>query len=317
MINPRRKFLGQLTFMAGVLSVNKPFTAAAKISKQINTIHSGANAITLYHTTDLNGTINAAHKNVGGLNHIITTINNQQVNGLMLDAGGFLKPGSGVASQKEMLSKMNVAGYHVAGIGQNELTLGQDNLATLIPLMQFSLVNCNYQFNAQLSKLIKPYVIIYSGKFKIGITGVGRQLNGIPYYDAVECANKAAHILKKDEQCDYVICLAHLNSGTNADKLNNLSFANQTTDIDMIIGGNSSKISRNISVTHNKEKSEVLLSETAMNGLLMGRTTINFDSNKQKNGLLANHFIPGLANHTTFAATLPVLRSELKDRLSA
>jgi len=281
MSNPRRKFLGQLTFMAGVAALNKPITSAAAISKHINTIHTNANAVIIYHTGDLNGNIDAAHKNLGGINNVSKTLQSQDINGLTLDAGGFLNTGSNLYQQKQMLSKMNAAGYHAAGISQNELALGQDHLAALIPSMRFALVNCNYTLNAQLSKLVKPYIIINSDKFKIGITGVGQQLKGIPYNDAVASANNIARILKEEEKCDYVICLSHLSNSNDAGALNNLAFAKSSANIDMIIGGNSVKLNSNISVIKNLDKSEVLLSQTAWNGLLMGRTIINFDSDKQ------------------------------------
>ncbi|MGH2192825.1 hypothetical protein, partial [Enterococcus faecalis] len=64
----------------------------------------------------------------------------------------------------------------------------------------------------------QPYTIIQKGKKKIGILGVGIELEGLvpenlygktAYKDPIRAANETAAILKKNN-CDLIICLSHL-----------------------------------------------------------------------------------------------------------
>jgi len=303
MNNPRRAFLNQLTCIAGVAALNKPLTSVASIVKHIHTFHSAESAVTVYHTNDLHGNIDAVYKNMGGLSQIKTVLKNQETSGLLLDAGDFINSSNSLAQQKQVIYLMNTMGYHAAAIGSQELSLGPDHLASLVQLMQFAPVNCNYQFDDKLSKLVKPYVIVNSGKFKIGITGVGGQLKGVKYNDAIQSANITARLLKEDKKCDLVICLSHLGYKQEGNIPDNQKLAQQSENIDMIIGGHNRNLFNNTLVLRNKLKHEIILAQTAWNGLMMGRTIINFDKGKQKNGIRAKHFIPGMPSNQSYASS--------------
>jgi 5'-nucleotidase len=302
MNNPRRLFLNQLTLMAGVATLNKPLTSVAAIAKHINTLQTAKSAVTVYHTNDLRGNIDAVYKNMGGLNQIKAVLKNQELNGMLVDAGSFLNASGNLWQQKQVIHAMNGVGYHVATIGNHELSCGQGHLAALVPLMRFTLVNCNYQFDNQLSKLVKPYVIINSGKFRIGITGVGQQLKGTTYNDAIESANRVARLLKEDEKCDFVICLSHLGYVQEGNRPDNQKLAKQSENIDMIVGGHNNNLFNNTLVLSNKLKHEIIVAQTAWDGLMMGRTIINFDKEKKKNGIRAKHFIPGMPGNLSYEA---------------
>ena len=303
----RRLFLNQISFVAAAAALARPMASVASISKRINTLHASGHDVTIYHTNDLNGNIDAVHNNIGGLNQIKTLLKNQETGGLLLDAGSFLNASNSLERQKQMISKMNAMGYHVAAVGNNELLHGQDHLASLVPLMQFTLVNCNLQFENKLSGLVKPYIIINSGKFKIGITGVCNELKGIKYNDAIQSANKVARILKENEKCDLVICLSHLGYKQEGDKPDNQKLAEQSENIDMIIGGQNRKLFSNTTVLRNKLKHEIIVAQTAWDGLMFGRVVFGFGNENQRNGIRAKHFMPGLADNKTIAASLPAL----------
>jgi len=308
MNNPRRAFLSQLTFMAGVAALNKPLASVAAITKHINTLHTAKNAVTIYHTNDLHGNVDVVHENIGGLNQIKKLLKNEEINGLLLDAGNFINASNNLAQQKQVLYMMNSMGYHAAAIGNQELSSGEDHLASLIPLMKFTLVNCNLQFNNKLSSLVKPYIIINSGNFKTGITGVCSKVNGIKYNDAIKSANNVARLLKEDEKCDLIICLSHLGHKQEGDTPDNQKLAEQSENIDIIIGGDNRKLFKNAIVHRNKLKHEVILAQTAWNGLMMGRTIVNFDDKKQKNGIRAKHYIPGMPANQCYSVSFSDLQ---------
>lgn len=305
----RRLFLNQISFMAGVAALSKPMTSVASISKHINTIHASGHAVTIYHTNDLHGNLNAAYNNMGGINKLKTLIENQETGGLLLDAGDFLNGNSSIAEHKQVIGLMNKMGYNVATIGNHELIQGQDHLAELVPLMKFKLVNCNYEFNSNLSKLVAPYVIINSGKFKVGITGVGHQIAGIKYNDAISSANDMAAFLKKTEQCDLVICLSHLGYSQKGDQPDNQKLARQSEHIDLILSGHNHKLLQGPAVISNKNKDEVVVSQAAWDGLMLGKTVFSFENEKQKFNLKAKHLIPGQPYDKTFTSSFYELRS--------
>ena len=294
MNNPRRIFLSQISLMAGAATLCKPMASAAAITKHINTLHSAKNAVTVYHTNDIRGNIDTVYKNKGGLNRVKAELDKQEIRGLLLDAGNFINGSNGVYQHKQLISTMNNMGYHAAGIGNEELAQGQDYLATLAPAMKFPLLNCNYEFTGNLKSRVKPYTIITTGRFRIGITAVGSQLDGIKYNDAIASANKFAGILKNNEKCDLVICLSHLDYMVEGDAPDNQKLAARSENIDLIIGSNNDKLMASPMILANKLKHEVVLSQTAWDGLMMGHTVINFDSDKQKCGLIPQHIIPGV-----------------------
>jgi 5'-nucleotidase len=303
MNKPRRTFLTQLSVIAGATALTRPFNAMATVAKSVSSLHASQSAVAVYHTNDLNGHINPVYKSMGGLGHIRSTLKNQETGGLLLDAGNFTRNSNKVENHRDVIGVMNSIGYHAAAIGANELSMGQEELMTLIPLMQFSLVNCNLQFDNKLADMIKPYVIIRSGNFKIGITGVCHKVEGIKYNDAAASAAKVARLLKLDEKCDLVVCLAQLGDGGNR------KFAEQSEHIDMVIGGNDPKLCLNTQMLHNKLKHEIVLAQTAKNGLLFGRTIFNFDIEKNKNGVKAKHFIPGMPDdRESYATAFSALR---------
>ncbi len=313
----RRLFINQMSFMAGLAALGKPMASAAAISKRINTLYAKVQDVTIYHTNDLHGNLGPVIGTIGGLDQVKKLLNKQDTNGLLLDAGDFLNGKHTMAMQKQMIAAMNNMGYHAAAIGDNELAHGQDHLAALMPLMRFALVNCNYNFEGPLSKLVKPYVIINSGKFKIGITGVGHRLNGVKYNDAIESANTIANLLKEKEKCDLVVCLSHLGYAQPDDQPDNRSLARQSEQIDMIIGGHGHSLFSYPLIVTNKRKHEVIISHAAWDGLMLGKTIFSFGNGKQKSNIKSNYLIPGQPYGQKFAASFSNLQSMEKQLISA
>lgn len=295
--------------MAGIAVLSKPMASAAAITRRINTFAASRNNVAIYHTNDLRGELGPTVDNWGGLDQIKTILEREETGDLILDAGDFLNASHSMQQQKAVIHTMNSIGYHAATIGDQELLNGQNHLAALVPLMQFSLVNCNYEFNSRISKLIKPYVIIYSGKYKIGITGVGRQVDGIVYKDALLHANQMASILKTKECCDLVICLSHLGYAQNTDKPDNIKLARQSEYIDMIVSGHGHKLLSGPAVVLNKRKEQVIISQTAWDGLMVGKTIFNFENGGQQFNFRGKYFIAGQTYGQTFHESFAALRS--------
>lgn len=308
----RRSFLSQASIMAGLVLLNKPLTSlVVPVNKNGVSQHQSGNAITIYHTNNLNGTINGTYDDMGGMNHVKNLIANQEVPGLLFDAGNFLGGSKNPDQHKNIIQLMNNMGHLAATPGRQELINGEAYLADLMPLMKFRLVNCNYGFNAQLSNMIAPYAIINSGKFKIGVTGVGSRQNDIVYNSPIESASRIGRILKEKEKCDLVVCLSQLGDELNGNETGDRELAKKSEHIDMIIGSDR-KLMSGPMILHNQQKNEVVLAHTAANGLTCGRTIFNFDAGKQKNGIEAKYFIPGQSAGETFGSCF----AKIKERIA-
>jgi len=312
MNNDRRTFINQLSFVAALAALSRPISAIAAAGKKINTLYAGDREVTIYHTNDLHGNIQPVFGETGGLHQIQTLLKKQETRGLLLDAGGFLNLSKSDAAQRDMIRVMNGMGYHAAAVGSAELSLGQDHLAALARLMNFSLVNCNYSFDGELNNVVKPYLIIHSGRFKIGVIGVGHKVDGVKYKPAIQSANITASHLKQKEQCDLVICLSHLGYQQPGDLPDDKKLATQSEHIDMIISGNNRRLSPDPIVLRNSLKHEVIISCTARNGLMMGKTTFNFENGKQKQNVSARNMIAGQHPGETYSMSFAKLKANEK-----
>lgn len=286
----RRSFLKNASLLAGTALLSNSIDALASASKTINNFSQG-NTATIFHTAALKGCLNTGFGQAGGLEEIHKQLKKQEISGLILDAGNFM--GRNYAAKIPAL--MNKIGYHAGTIGTAELKYGLDKFSTLVPQLDFPLVNCNYDFNHPKLKQIKPYTIVYSGKLKLGITGIGPDLpiKGLTVRDPYSAVKAMAKKLKQEEHCDLVICLSALSSDKK--HYNNKALVVVSEDIDFIIGSDGDKISRNAVILSNRLKQDVVLSQPGYHGILLGKATFGFDSKKMRNNFFHQYQITGLS----------------------
>ena len=155
-------------------------------------------------------------------------------------------------------------------------------------------MSANYDFkNTVLDTHIKPYKLFKKDGIKIGVFGLGIELQGLVdkknyketvYRDPIEIAQDMSRILKKEEQCDLVICLSHLGydyKKSDENKISDLKLAQKTQDIDLIIGGHTHTFLDKPTVVKNAAGQEVLVNQVGCYGIHLGRIDFYFDSNKQ------------------------------------
>lgn len=188
--------------------------------------------------------------NVGGYlrrEAAIREIRADNPNTLLLDAGDFSQgtPYFNVFKGYVEVRLMNAMGYDAATLGNHEFDNGSAALAARLKTADFPVVCANYEFvNKKLAKVIKPYVIIERGGLRIGIFGLGVNLDGytapqiaseVTFLDPFICARNVVEELRR-QQCDLIICLSHLGVNTNIPE-NDYELARQIPEIDVIIGG--------------------------------------------------------------------------------
>ena len=299
MDSKRRYFIRQSGLLSGAFFLGKPLRTLDAASQSYLGINN--NEINIVHSNDLHNRLESFSCGVksgyGGMTNVEKSLSSRNPH-LLLDAGDFLDQSASLTEHKRMIARMNELGYTAATLGNHELGNGVDYFASLLGLMNFSIVNCNYWFDhSYLSEKVKSFTVVKTGRYKIGLTGVGvvndnisKQLTAHHPY---ESANKVAHSLKRDYDCDLVICLSHLGYSNEHGLPNNLEFAEQSESIDLIISGHADTVVRNLKVARNKKKEEVMISHAAPSGLLLKQIVIGFNELGIRNNLTCNNIVPG------------------------
>lgn len=214
---------------------------------------------------------------------------------LLLDAGDIFQgtPYFNLYNGELEFKLMSEMGYDVATIGNHDFDGGIENLAQQFDQhASFSLVNSNYRLeDTPLAGKVRPYQIIEKGPLRIGILGVGIELEGLvpasltgeaTYTDPIAAANKTAAQLKMEEKCDLVICLSHLGYKYQEEKVSDLVLAAASRNIDLILGGHTHTFLDEPVVVKNRDEQGVLVHQVGWAGILLGRIDVSFDQLRGK-----------------------------------
>ncbi|PZD79572.1 bifunctional UDP-sugar hydrolase/5'-nucleotidase [Mesonia sp. K7] len=256
--------------------------------------------VTILHTNDVHSHIDpfpndgGRNANKGGVSRrysLIQQIRKENPNTLLLDAGDIFQgtPYFNFYGGELEFKLMSKLGYDAATIGNHDFDNGIDGLWAQMPNAQFKLLNANYDFsNTVLDGQIKPYEVFVKDDVRIGVFGLGIELEGLvnkkmyketQYLDPVEIATDIVKKLKTEEKCDLVICLSHLGYQYEHDKIDDLKLAQQTQDIDLIIGGHTHTFLDEPTVVKNKINQDVLVNQVGWAGIYLGRIDFYLDKN--------------------------------------
>jgi len=223
---------------------------------------SQSSPIVILHTNDTHSQLESYKDSqtgdVGGVvrrNTFIQETRSQYPNTILVDAGDFSQgtPYYNLFKGVPEIELMNKMGYDVAALGNHEFDNGSKALINRLKLANFKVVCANYQFkNKHLTKIIKPYTIIYMGNKKIGFFGLLCDMKNmlmpiyyqeVTFINPVDAAQKMVEILKNREQCDFIICLSHLGfEGEFEGDVSDTDLAAKVSGIDFIIGGHTHKL---------------------------------------------------------------------------
>ncbi len=261
--------------------------------------------ITILHTNDVHSHIDpfgpeeGRNANKGGVARraaVIEKIRQENSNTLLLDAGDIFQgtPYFNFYGGELEFKLMSMLKYDVATIGNHDFDNGIEGLLAQLPYAKFKFVSANYDFtNTVMDTFVKPYEILIKDGIKIGIFGLGIQLEGLvlqelyketKYLNPIEVAQDMSRILKKEEKCDLVICLSHLGYDykNESNQVGDLSLAKATEDIDLIIGGHTHTFLKKPTIVKNRKDKNVLVNQVGCYGLYLGRIDFYFDSQKNK-----------------------------------
>ena len=197
------------------------------------------------------------------------------------------------------LKLMSQMGYDAATIGNHDFDGGIDGLKKQLVHANFPLINANYDFSDTiLNGQTLPHQIFVKDKLRIGVFGIGIELEGLvpktaylqtKYSEPIKVAQEQARILKHEKNCDYVICLSHLGYKYDIDKICDTKLAGLTSDIDLIIGGHTHTFLEKADIVKNKDGKPVTINQVGWAGLALGRIDLVFDRNRKGHCMTCNN----------------------------
>lgn len=260
--------------------------------------------ITILHTNDVHSHIepfepdHALFPGMGGVARrytLIQQIKQENPHTLLLDAGDIFQGTPyfnfyGGELEFKLMSKM---GYDAATIGNHDFDNGIEGLLAQLPHAEFPFVSANYNFeNTVLEGRVKPYQVFLKNGIRIGVFGLGIELEGLVtkrlyketvYLNPIEIASDTVRQLKEAEKCDLVICLSHLGYEYKNEIISDVKLAKATKDIDLIIGGHTHTFLPEPTVVLNKEGKKVLINQVGWAGVNLGRIDFYLDASGRTN----------------------------------
>lgn len=254
--------------------------------------------LTILHTNDMHSHIHpftsGRNKGLGGMAQraaLIKQIRKQEEHVLLLDAGDVFQgtPYFNVYGGELEFKLMSEMKYDAVTLGNHDFDNGLEGLKKQLPHANFPFLIANYDFSDTILKnTFKPYKVFRKGDLKIGVFGIGIELDGLVpkklyqntvYQDPISTANHYANLLKQKERCDLVICLSHLGFKYKGEKISDMTFAGQTRDIDLIIGGHTHTFLKKPVKQLNLDQKEVLINQVGWAGINIGKIDYHFSQN--------------------------------------
>lgn len=276
--------------------------ALSGLSLNANNIFSskGVTKITILYTNDVHSRIEPFPNNdpkygdQGGFARraaLISKIRKEEKNVLLLDAGDIFQGTPYFNEFKGELEYklMTMMGYDCVTIGNHDFDLGMENVVKQMPHAGFDFVIANYNFNdTPLNGKTKLYKVYVKDGIRIGVFGLGIELQGLvdrklygntEYLNPVLSARDIAKKLKHEEKCDYIICLSHLGFRSDAKKVNDQILAEESENIDLIIGAHTHTFLEKPVLKRNKISKPVPVTQVGWAGIWLGRYDIYFGKN--------------------------------------
>lgn len=273
---------------------------APSLLSQTTSVPTAAKKITILHTNDTHSNIDPFPSNhskypgMGGVSRrfeLIQKIRAEEDNVLLLDAGDifqgtpYFNKYGGVLEMKLMTE----LGYDAATMGNHDFDGGMEGFVNAKTHADFPFLCSNYDFtNTPINGLTQQEIVIEKGGVKIGLFGIGVELEGLvpankfgetKYQDPIDIANDRAASLKK-KGCDLIICLSHLGYSYDTEKISDLKLAAATKDIHLIIGGHTHTFLEEPTVVENASGETTLVNQVGWAGVQLGRLDFEIEGSK-------------------------------------
>jgi 5'-nucleotidase len=287
----RRNFLKKTGLIAGAAIVAPSVISAAKSKRKL----------VILHTNDTHSNIEPFPKNhakypdMGGVSRrasLIQTIRSQESDVLLLDAGDIFQ-GTPYFNKFQGVLEMKVMEemkYDAVTLGNHDFDIGMNGYVAAKAHASFQVLNANYQLaKTPLAKIVQPHAVFKKAGIKVGIFGIGVDLNGLvapnnwdglSYQDPIAVVKEQVKVLQK-KGCDYIICLSHLGyQYADETKISDLVLAASTSGIDLIIGGHTHTFLSKAEMVTNQSGTTTIVNQVGYGGLHLGRIDVTFEEGK-------------------------------------
>ncbi|MBK0401971.1 metallophosphatase [Adhaeribacter sp. BT258] len=296
----RREFLrNSLMGTAGLSLLGFPFAAQARPKNK---------KLVILHTNDTHSRIDPfpsdgrANGGMGGMARrasLIKQIRAKEKNVLLLDSGDIFQGTPyfnffGGELEYKLMSQM---GYDAATLGNHDFDNGLAGLQKQLPHASFPFLSANYDFSETILKdKFQPYKVFVKDELKIGVFGLGIDLQGLVgadmygktlYLDPVVKAKEMVKILRDEQECNLIICLSHLGYKYDTDKIDDRKLAAQVGGIDLILGGHTHTFLEKPDAIISPGGEETLINQVGWAGINLGRIDFEFSTEGKKKGYAA------------------------------
>jgi 5'-nucleotidase len=297
-LNNRRKFLKNSILATAGISTLSSFKLFSE-KKQ----NDHFTKLTILHTNDMHSHIEPFSPDapkmagLGGMSArsaIIKRIRKEEKNVLLLDVGDVFQgtPYFNFFNGEPEFKLMSEMRYDACTLGNHDFDNGELGFLKVLPHANFPFLNVNYNFSdSPLNGNIEKFKIFEKENIKIGVFGLGIELQGlvdkknygkIIYENPLEKGTEYATLLKNQYGCDFVICLSHLGYEYNNKKVSDIVLAENTKNIDLILGGHTHTFLIEPVEKKNLDKKKVLINQVGWAGVKLGKIDFYFHKKKGK-----------------------------------
>lgn len=289
-MNSRRNFIKQSVLAGSALALG---IGPTKLLASEDLVR-----LTVLHTNDMHCHIDpfpedhAEFPGKGGLTRVatmVTEIRKENPNVVLFDGGDLFQgtPYFNYFKGDLMVQVMNKIGYDAGTIGNHEFDNGLPDILSAVKHAGFPLISSNYDFSDTiLDGFVKKYHVIKKSGLRIGIYGLGIELQGLvgkqnfgntKYLDPLKVALEMEKLLKNDCRCDLVVCLSHLGYSYEHSKISDLTLAPQTRYTDLIVGGHTHTFLPKPTIVQNAANKSIVVNQAGWAALNLGRIDFAFD----------------------------------------
>jgi len=218
---------------------------------------------------------------------IIKDIRKKEEHVLLFDAGDIFQgtPYFNMYGGEIELKLMSEMGYDAATMGNHDFDNGLEGFDKQLPHASFPFLTSNYDFsNTILEGKTKKKIIFQKGPIKIGVFGLGVELDGLVgknnyketvYQNPISVGNKMADELR-NAGCHLIIAISHLGHSYKNNKVSDQTLAKESRNIDLIIGGHTHTFLDKPDEIINKNGNKVFVSQSGWGGILLGKIDFYF-----------------------------------------